>query len=245
MPCKSLRFLVSPLTVPVEHDRRRCTGRNTIISAVNKFLRRALDEIELSDRFPGIASWRRSKSSPRYIFKSLREAVTGDFPRSTARESECARARARAFVCAYVCARSSDRSQFFAVAAAQFEADYISSFHLPTRSAIHYRRSRTKFFAGSAVKRRPGSVSFARCARNEDSEECSIGRCHFAKRTDSSGSLMKSNFPSRAVTSLKLKTFYSRGLAILSVSEKLQNEKLLFSAAYMRNKNKARPAVKW
>lgn len=38
MPCKSLRFVVSPLTVPVEHDRRRCTGRNTIISAVNKFL---------------------------------------------------------------------------------------------------------------------------------------------------------------------------------------------------------------
>lgn len=38
MPCKSLRFVVSPLTAPVEHDRRRCTGRNTIISAVNKFL---------------------------------------------------------------------------------------------------------------------------------------------------------------------------------------------------------------
>lgn len=38
MPCKSLRFVVSPLTVPVEHDRRRCIGRNTIISAVNKFL---------------------------------------------------------------------------------------------------------------------------------------------------------------------------------------------------------------
>lgn len=38
MPCKSLRFVVSPLTGPVEHDRRRCIGRNTIINAVNKFL---------------------------------------------------------------------------------------------------------------------------------------------------------------------------------------------------------------
>lgn len=50
MPCKSPRFVVSPLTAPVEHDRRRCTGRNTIISAVNKFLDGMLLSISLSTK---------------------------------------------------------------------------------------------------------------------------------------------------------------------------------------------------
>ena len=65
--CKSWRFVVSPLTAPQKHENRRCTRQNTIIRPVNKFLRRALDEIELSDRFPGIAFWLRSKSLRRHV----------------------------------------------------------------------------------------------------------------------------------------------------------------------------------
>ena len=65
--CKSWRFVVSPLTAPQKHESRRCTRQNTIIRPVNKFLRRALDEIELSDRFPGIAFWLRSKSLRRHV----------------------------------------------------------------------------------------------------------------------------------------------------------------------------------
>lgn len=62
--CKSRRFVVSPLTAAEKHENRRCTRRNTIIRPVNKFLQRGStrDEIELSDRFPGIAFWLRSKS---------------------------------------------------------------------------------------------------------------------------------------------------------------------------------------
>jgi len=77
MPCKSLRFVVSPLTAPLVHDRRRCSGcRNTIISAVNKFLpwRVSLARSLFLSRetgsgcpadSPAIASWPRSRSSPR------------------------------------------------------------------------------------------------------------------------------------------------------------------------------------
>lgn len=87
MPCKSLRFVVSPLTVPVEHDRRRCIGRNTIISAVNKFLHGVSlsmksscptdFQLSLSGRVP---------NPRRDILESSRQedTITGDLRRSIA-----------------------------------------------------------------------------------------------------------------------------------------------------------------
>ncbi|KOX75018.1 hypothetical protein WN51_12703 [Melipona quadrifasciata] len=65
-----LNLILNPLTAPQKHENRRCTRQNTIIRPVNKFLRRALDEIELSDRFPGIAFWLRSKSLRRHRRKT-------------------------------------------------------------------------------------------------------------------------------------------------------------------------------
>lgn len=128
MPCKSPRFVVSPLTAPVEHDRRRCTGRNTITNAVNKFLDDMLLSLSLPPslpspclsrqnravyRFPGIASWRRSKSTSRYprVSRESRTLLPTIFDRMR-RKSMC------------VCARSSDQLQFFS----SFEHSWIDDF---------------------------------------------------------------------------------------------------------------------
>lgn len=97
MPCKSLRFVVSPLTVPVEHDRRRCIGRNTIISAVNKFLHgvslstKSSCPTDFQLSLPG-----RVPNSRRDILESSRQedTITGDLRRSTV-------AKKRVYVCTF------------------------------------------------------------------------------------------------------------------------------------------------
>lgn len=94
MPCKSLRFVVSPLTVPVEHDRRRCIGRNTIISAVNKFLHgvslstKSSCPTDFQLSLPG-----RVPNPCRDILESPRQedTITGDLCRSIAAKKRCMR----------------------------------------------------------------------------------------------------------------------------------------------------------
>lgn len=120
MPCKSPRFVVSPLTAPVEHDRRRCTGRNTIISAVNKFLdgtllsisllSLTLDEIELSTDFQVLLPGRVPSYPPSYP-RERRTPSPAILADRTARARERERKREREGVC--MCARFSDRLQFF------------------------------------------------------------------------------------------------------------------------------------